>query len=302
MKVLIVGLGSIALKHINAIRKIDSNATIYALRSSLKAETVDRVINVFSLNEVLSLDVDFIIIATPTALHKEAIQSLLILNKPLFIEKPVYHKIDIEDIIIQIRERGIETYVACNLRFLDSLQFVASTIKERVIQEINCYCGSYLPDWRNTENFRLSYSAQSELGGGVHLDLIHELDYLYWLLGKPNVSDKLLKSSSSLQIDAIDYANYRLIYKSFVANVVLNYYRRDAKRIFEIVFEDETWVVDILANHIFANGKLIFESSQKVIDTYYDQMTYFYNCVQSKTPSFNTIEDGINVLKICIGA
>ena len=47
MKVLIVGLGSIAKKHITALKSIDPTIEIYALRSSKYAETFDNISNLY---------------------------------------------------------------------------------------------------------------------------------------------------------------------------------------------------------------------------------------------------------------
>ena len=47
--------------------------------------------------------------------------------------------------------------------------------------------GSYLPDWHPDENYSKSYAARNDLGGGVVLTCIHEIDYLYWIFG--NVSE-----------------------------------------------------------------------------------------------------------------
>ena len=141
-----------------------------------------------------------------------------------------------------ITNKGIKSYVACNLRFLDCISFIKDNLPQllnKKLNEVNVYCGSYLPDWRPNADFRAAYSAKAELGGGVHLDLIHELDYVYWLLGIPKQVNRTFKSQSSLSIGSIDYANYILDYNGFCANVVLNYYRRDSKRTLELVFEDE---------------------------------------------------------------
>ena len=135
----------------------------------------------------------------------------------------------------------------------------------------------------------------------MHIDLIHELDYLYWIFGIPTATHSIFKNNSSLSIDAFDYANYCLDYNSFCANVVLNYYRRDYKRAFEIVFEDETWLVDISKNEINCNGNVIFSSNQKMIDTYFEQMNYFIELINLKSKdSMNTVFDAYNVLKICL--
>jgi predicted dehydrogenase len=163
------------------------------------------------------------------------------------------------------------------------------------------YCGSYLPDWRPNLDFRKSYSANSEMGGGVHIDLIHELDYLYWLFGKPVEVIRKFKSQSSLSISSTDYANYILDFNGFCASIILNYYRRDTKRTLQLVFDDETWDVDLLTNQVVTQGQIIFSSDQRIADTYPLQMRYFLNSVAVEKKSMNTVADAYEVLKICLG-
>ena len=303
MNILIVGLGSIAQKHIQALKRIDSSFVIYALRSSRNSTNADGIINVYSLEELDGIIIDFAIISNPTSEHKKTIDSLLFLRCPLFIEKPLYYKLDIADILAKLKKLNILTYTACNLRFFASLEYIKNEISKnsKRVNEVNVYCGSYLPEWRKDCDFRKNYSAISALGGGVHVDLIHEFDYLYWVFGMPTNIYSIFRSNSSLSIDAFDYANYCLDYNFFCANVVLNYYRRDYKRTFEIVFENETWLVDISKNEITCNGNVIFSSNQKMIDTYFEQMNYFIKLINLKSKdSINTIFDAYNVLKICL--
>ena len=90
-------------------------------------------------------------------------------------------------------------------------------------------------------------------------------------------------------------------YDSFCANVVLNYYRKDTKRTLELVFEDETWSVDLLTNKIICGNKVVFSSDQVIGDTYLAQMDYVLQLIEErKTVSQNTICDAFNVLKICL--
>jgi predicted dehydrogenase len=93
MNILIVGLGSIARKHIEAIQFLNFNATIYALRSTNNVVNEEGIINVFSL-DYLDIKFDFAIISNPTHLHFEYIQLLAKKNIPLFIEKPAVHSLD----------------------------------------------------------------------------------------------------------------------------------------------------------------------------------------------------------------
>ena len=46
--------------------------------------------------------------------------------------------------------------------------------------KVNCY--SYLPNWRKNIPYYLSNSADKK-GGGVLLELSHEIDYLTWIFG-----------------------------------------------------------------------------------------------------------------------
>ncbi len=303
MKILIAGLGSVGRKHVNSILKIIPSAEIFAIRSKIDSENLHGVRNIYTLSEVSLHDFDFALISNPTSEHKNTISKLLEYNIPLFIEKPLYISLDVENMIHSVEKRSIMTYVACNLRFLDCMIYIRNTIvqnQNRKINELNVYCGSYLPEWRPNVDFRKVYSAIPELGGGVHIDLIHELDYLYWIFGMPIEVNRKFKRNSTLSITAIDYANYILDFGGFCASVVLNYYRRDNKRSFEVVFQDDTWNVDLLKNQITGKEGILFYSDQKISDTYDKQMEYFINCVKNKIQSFNTISDGYNVLKICL--
>jgi len=305
MKILIIGLGSIALKHIEALRILNPESLLFALRSNKNNATENNeIINLYLFDEVKNIDFDFAIISNPTIKHKETIESLIPLRIPLFIEKPVHSSLEIATTLPTIEENNILTYVGCNLRFLDSLKFIKEYLNEnphKKINEVNVYCGSYLPNWRPDKDFRVIYSANAEQGGGVHLDLIHELDYIYWFFGMPKKIRRYFTSKSSLNISAIDYANYLFDYEGFCVNIILNYYRNDAKRTLELVFEDETWNADLLQNTIKSNNMIIFTSEQRMKDTYVSQMKYFLNILKNKEKSFNTLKDGYKVLTMCLG-
>lgn len=305
MKVLIIGLGSIGKKHVAALRSINPSIQIDALRSSKSNVELEGVVNYYEFNEIKQNKYDFAIISNPTSEHKRTIEQVVQLNIPLFIEKPLFHNLDIEDLVKNVISHNITTYVACNLRFLNSLIFLKKYLTSNSIRinEINVYCGSYLPDWRKDTDYKNNYSAIPELGGGVHIDLIHEIDYLYWFFGMPNNTHRFFSNKSSLNITAYDYANYILEYQNFNVNIILNYFRRDAKRTCEIVLEDLTLTANLLENKIVdSNQKIIFESEQKMIETYKNQLEYFIACIKNNSKPFNTIEDAYNLLKICLNS
>lgn len=306
MKIVFIGIGSIAKKHIKAIRKIEPQAVIFALRSSKDAAPYEDVKDFYEYEEIQGIGPDFIIISNPTSKHFETIQKLLPYRIPLFIEKPVFAELGHDDVIKEIEDKQILTYVACDMRFMDCLtwlhQYIAEHKQDVRINEINVYCGSYLPEWRPGTDFRKCYSAIPELGGGVHIDLIHDVDYVYWIFGKPESHQAIFRNVSSLKIRAYDYANFNLVYPDYCANVVLNYYRRDAKRYMEILFDDCTWTVDMMKNEITSSkGDTIYRSEQTGADEYEDQMRYFIDLVKrGETTSMNSASEAYDVLKICL--
>jgi predicted dehydrogenase len=304
MNILLIGLGSIAKKHIAALQTLKINFKIYALRSNKNAETEEGIENIFNLEDV-NVVFDFAIISNPTHLHFEYIEKLAQKGIDLFIEKPAIHSLENATELIQItKDKKVVTYVACNLRFHPCITFLKNKLATETlrINEVNVYCGSYLPDWRLGKDFRTIYSANASMGGGVHLDLFHELDYTIWLFGLPNESKSVLKSTSSLNIDSIDYANYVLEYNSFTTNIILNYYRRKPRREIEIVLENDTWTVDLINNEVKNdNGDFLFQvSTFNVKDTYNDQLKYFINCLNNNESPMNSLSESIEILKICL--
>jgi len=304
VRILIIGLGSIGKKHINAILYLYPDAYIYALRSSNHSEPNDKVISINKLNEI-NYSLDFIIISNPTFLHEEFILKSLYFKCPLFIEKPVLHSLKNSEIILsEICRSGIKTYIGCNMRFHPCIIHLKNYFNhnKNLINEINVYYGSYLPNWRNGVDYRNIYSSHSKMGGGVHLDLIHEIDYCIWIFGKPNEIKKTFRKISQLEIDSYDYANYVLVYNDFTINIILNYYRLDSKRTIEVITNKNTINYDLINNKIFDNSKNILYSnnSYSIIQTYIDQIQYFVQNIDSDIEMMNNFEESINILKYVI--
>lgn len=304
MKILFVGFGSIAKKHLRAILEILSEPEIYALRSSENSPQIEGVKSIYHLDEVPA-ELDFVIVSNPTSSHAETIAQVSQFKCPVFIEKPIFHELNEETLglAMDLQASGNITYVACNLRFHPVIQYLKDHLPEQgKINEVNVYCGSNLQNWRPDQNFRESYSSIPELGGGVHLDLIHEIDYTYWLFGKPEEVSKTLSSKSSLDIPAIDYANYCLKFADFHTSIILNYFRPKTKRTIEIVFEDTTWTANLLTCEIIDdNNNLVFKvDNYDTLQTYTDQMKYFLGCIKTENSTFNTVLNGVEVLEICL--
>jgi predicted dehydrogenase len=301
MKVLLIGLGSIAHKHLDALKKIKPECEIWALRSAKSANEVEGVCNIYKWDEIPS-QIDFVMICNPTSEHFKTISRSLSLQVPLFIEKPPLMSLDgAEYLIKQVKESGVRTYTAFNFRFHPVIQWLKENLKGKRVLEVQTYCGSYLPDWRPGRDYRQVYSSKKEQGGGVHLDLIHELDYLFWMFGAPDRLQTDRDHVSDLELNSVDIAHYWMKYKAFNISVILNYYRRDPKRAIEIVMDNDTWTADLLEGSVVNKKKeTIFKDSSPVSCTYKSQIEYFLAGLDNEKDYMNNLFESINTLKYCL--
>jgi predicted dehydrogenase len=302
MNVVLIGLGSIGRKHIQALRNIAPTSKIIALRSN-KSSGVDLgVENIYHWEEIPT-DTDFFIVSNPTSMHFETLKQLAVFGKPVFIEKPALMSLDgADDLIETYKAKNIITYTACNLRFHPVVRWAKENLKDLNLYEVSVYSGSYLPDWRKNIDYRQNYSAIAAQGGGVHLDLIHEIDYLTYLFGTPERSQYHLNKVSNLEIDSVDSALYWLFYPNFTATVTLNYFRRHPKRVVEIVTDTDVLTLDILNSKVTNGaGEILVSGNGGIMQTYEDQMQYFIDSINGGFTPMNSLEEAINSLKISLG-
>jgi len=303
MRVLIIGLGSIALRHISALRAHDPDVEIFALRSGTSSVQVSGVKDCLALSEV-PRDIDFVLIANPTSEHKSTIKSMIGLAKPIFLEKPPISSLNgADELSGLIEDSGVLLYTAFNLRFHPVIQWAKVELDGQQVIEVSAYCGSYLPEWRKGVDYRQVYSSRADLGGGVHLDLIHELDYLTYLFGSPLSVQSRLGRFSQLEIDSVDSACYLLSYPEFTATLMLNYFRRTTKRTLEVVTNDGGYLIDLIRFKVFdLENKELFAAEPDVQHSYNAQMTYFIKLISGRANAMNGFDESVNTLKMALAA
>jgi predicted dehydrogenase len=123
------------------------------------------------------------------------------------------------------------------------------------------------------------------LGGGVNLDLIHEFDLLYHILGKPNEVIKRNRKYSTLNINSFDYSHYTLDYGDFDATVKLNYFRKDYKRYIEIVKESKTYYYEF--------------NKDEISNSYIEQIKYVIKNI-NKSNYMNNPNEALEVLNMVL--
>ena len=311
-KILIIGYGSIGKRHAENIKQITSNnAKIIICRLS-NNKKIKNYTTVFSLKEAFNNHIDVAIVATPASTHISIAIQCVKNNIPVFIEKPISNTLQNTNKLLHIsKKNNIIVMVGCNMRFHPGLIKVHSLLKQKKIGKvisIIAQVGQYLPDWRHGIPYTKTSSAQKQLGGGVILDLIHELDYLYWFFGKPKNIFCLAGKKSALKINTEDHAEILLNFqKNETAYVHLDYIQRSPDRTCKIIGEKGTifwnYFTDTVSIFTLKNKWQNFHFNKfKKNDMYKKEIKHFLYTVKNKTTPLIDLQQGIEVLKIALAA
>ena len=153
------------------------------------------------LQNIKKLNIDYIIISSETSKHFYYLNYFEknLKNKLILVEKPLFEKYK------KFRIINNKVFVGYNMRFNPIISFIKKIINKEKFWSINIMCGSYLPMWRKNIDYKKSSSAKRKSGGGVLLDLSHELDYIQWLFGKIKLDYVYINKLSDLKISTEDF-------------------------------------------------------------------------------------------------
>jgi len=258
MKVLLIGYGSIGKRHEEVLTSFKNIETI----DIVTKQNLENKITFKLLEEVLNIEgYDYYIIASETSKHYEQLKflDLRVKNKKIFCEKPLFDT-----------KQGLEivqnsVFVGYVLRFHPLLEKLKKLIVEEKVINVNIKCGQYLPSWRPSVDYRKSYSAFKNQGGGVLLDLSHEIDYLQWLFGKVKELKSYQVKISDLKIDSDDFTTFigKTVTGTMV-NLSIDYISKITHRVMMVDTVNFSYRLDFIANKLIRIDKneeqTIFES------------------------------------------
>lgn len=301
-----VGMGSIGKRHLsNVCQLITSKGNTYDIdlyRSSmsreLSKEITSLVANQYLCNEPVKKEYDMVFITNPTSMHLETAVKFRPHTKALFIEKPVFDGFDVDEDVIKTLDE-IPSYVACPLRYNPVLQYLKQHIDLSKVISVRAISSSYLPDWRPGQDYRQTYSAHSDLGGGVDIDLIHEWDYLAWIFGMPTQCLGIAGKFSNLEIDSNDTALYIAKNDKMTFELHLDYFGRKTQRTLDIFTHDDTIQCDLIAGTIsyLKEGKTINQNAER--NAYQiAEIMHFFDIAEGRIENDSNVEHGMKVLKL----
>ncbi|MBL0346933.1 Gfo/Idh/MocA family oxidoreductase [Candidatus Villigracilis affinis] len=248
MKFLIAGLGSIGRRHFRNLIALGEKDIV--LLRTRKATLPDDELAGYPVETDLAEALkkhkpDAVVVANPTSLHLDVAIPAAEAGCHILLEKPVSHSLDRLDLLEKAAAKsGSKILVGFQFRYHPTLNKARELIQSGALGKIltvHVHWGEYLPQWHPWEDYRQSYAARADLGGGVIVTLTHPLDYLRFLLGDVASLWSFNEHLSALELDVEDFAEIGLKFSSgAVGGVHINYFQRPAVHKLEIVGTDGT--------------------------------------------------------------
>jgi len=314
--ILVIGFGSIGRRHLeNLLQLKNVKLIVYTKRTDLNSFKEQGVKISNSLTECLNENPDIGFITNETSLHIPIAIKLAQNGLDLFIEKPLSNSSkDIKKLYSIVKKKKLITQMGCNLRFHPCIKKIKNLIDQRKIGKIisaQVQNSSYLPDQHRWEDYKKSYAARNDLGGGVTLTLIHEIDYMYWFFQEVENVVSVSGKMSDLDITAEDYTASLLKFKNkVVGELHLDYFQRPDFRSCKIRGTKGEIYWDSVNNSVSVynikknNREIKFETGfADNIDTYssyLEEIKHFLRCVKDRKETINNLEHGIATLKIAL--
>jgi predicted dehydrogenase len=314
-RILIVGTGSAGTRHLNLAKKFFPTAEIRVLKINRPTNNLDDIEKtITTIEEALEFHPVIAIIANPSSLHIDVSISLASRGVHLLIEKPISDTLDrVSDLIRICQEKNLVLMTGYNLRYSPSLISFRKYLLENYAGEIfsaRVEVGQFLPNWRPDLDYRNSVSAKKDLGGGVILELSHEIDYLRWIFGEIQWVNGILVKQSNLEIDVEDSAHLTLgtfpdsLGKQIVISANLDFIRHDTTRNCTAICENGSLRWDGIAGDVYfmetgsQAWQVVFSEKFPNDYTYSQEWTDFIKCViGNETPVVSGL-DGLKTLEI----
>ncbi len=311
MRFLITGFGSIGRRHFrNLLTLGQKDIVLYrSNKSTLDTDELKDFIVETDLSRALAHKPDAVIISNPTALHLDVAIPAALQGCHLLFEKPISDSLDrIPELKKALEIGGGKAMTGFQYRFHPGLIQVKKWINGGMIGNVisaRSHWGEYLPGWHPWEDYRKSYSARKDLGGGVILTLCHPIDYFRWMFGEINSVCGSYNSIDHLQIEPEGIADINLGFEKFTGLVHLNYIQRPGKHVVEIIGDAGT----ITWDNKDGTAKCYSAIEEKWFDfipdndferntLFINEMKNFIEFIKGNEETICTLDDGIQIQKI----
>ncbi len=324
-----IGLGGIGQRHVRNLRSLLPDGLellAYRVRQlshvvtpkldldlsrSVEAEYAIRAFG--DLAEALACRPDVAFVANPSSLHIGVAIECARAGCDLFIEKPLSNTLEgTSDLVTIVEDRRLVAMVGYQLRFHPCFIRFGEIVRSGALGNllsVRATIGENLSMWHKYEDYRQMYAARADLGGGVVLSQIHELDYLYALFGLPRRVFALGGHWSDLEIDVEDTASSlmecRVGGRPLPVQLQQDYLQRSPSRSCEVVGDKGKAIMDLIEMTVTT----VLDGSRAVVDDYRGferndlfirELEHFLHCVEMRTKPIVTLRNGLASLRMAL--
>lgn len=314
MRIAVLGCGSIGRRLITCLQHLEQTDLLaYDPSPSSRQLTTEQtgLSCSSSVEDVWQGRPDAVLVTAPSPFHIQLARQAVAHGCDVFVEKPLANTLDgVDDLIEDAGRAKTISMVGCNMRFHPGPAAVKALLQSGRIGTVlaaRLETGSYLPDWRPLLDFRQSISARTELGGGVLLECIHEVDLSLWLFGPGHLVGAALKKADSLNLNVDGVAEMLIVHDDGVlSSVHLNFVQRNYHRTCQVIGTEGTlswnfgdpWV-ELRTSTV---ERLPFAEKNDPEYMYRAELAYFLGCVRSRSKTCCDLKDGRRALEIALGA
>jgi predicted dehydrogenase len=313
--VLVAGAGSIGRRHMANLRQLGTGRLA---ATDPDAGRLQLVVDELGLDGFADLEEalrtfkpNVVFVCTPPVCHVEHALRALRSGADVFIEKPLSHRLDgVSALKAEAGKLGGVVQVGYNLRFNPGVQALKRLVDEGVAGRIlwaRAEVAQYLPDWRPWQDYRQSYTARRELGGGIILDASHEIDYILWMLGPPCELTCMAGQVSGLETNVEDCATILIrLCSGAQADVHMDFAQRTPSRSCVVAGERARLEWDHAQNQVRivrpeAAPEIIkydFEANQM----YIAEVENFFSCVHNRVTANRSLAESELTLAVALAA
>jgi predicted dehydrogenase len=328
-RALVVGLGAIGQRHARNLRDLlGDDLVLSALRSGGGGAKVTDQLTVaegspdddcdggvfYDLDRALEARPDIVVVASPTSTHVDMARAAVEAGADVFIEKPLSDsEKGVHELLEAAERRAAVVAVGCQLRFSPALRRLEELLAANELGSlvtVQVEQGEYLPAWHPYEDYRQSYAARRELGGGVTLTQIHELDYVRWLFGAPRRLFAVGGRFGSLDIDVEDTVSVLLECETYgrplPVHVHLDYLQQSPRRGCRVVGEAGVVDLDLRAPSLTrrsASGQVLEQENfagHTRAQLFRDELADFLRCCRERSAPAVGLEDAADTNRLAL--
>ncbi|MBE2267257.1 MAG: Gfo/Idh/MocA family oxidoreductase [Anaerolinea sp.] len=317
LRALVVGAGSIGRRHARNLMQLGITQVALCDPDASRVEQAAAEIAVRTTyadyaDALQTFQPEIVFVCTPPVLHVEQSLRAVEAGAHVFVEKPLSNQLDgIDDLIAAAERAKRVVQVGYNLRFHAAVSKIKSLLEQGSIGRVlwmYAEVGQYLPDWRPWQDYRQSYTARRELGGGIILDASHEIDYVLWMLGTPTEIVCIADHVSDLEVNVEDCADLTLRFPDRVQAVIhVDFIQRAYARKCKLVGSVGTIEWDYTQNEVHLlqvenNARQVFKFEANPNQMYLSEIEAFLQAVRTGSTSNASLREAKAVIRVALAA